>query len=310
MDVSIQQLRVLREVAARETIAAAAESLGYTPSALSQQLRNLERATGVPVHERVGRNVRLTDAGRELVGHARSLLDGLEAAQAAVERVTDEARGTLTMGTFESVAATALPPLLSGLAAAHPDLRLRTAELDPDEAIASLASGDIDLSFAVDYPHAPAPPTPGIRRDTVVEEPFRLVVADDDPLTGHSVALADLVDRPFICSSPKLGCGRCIVTACRTAGFEPDIADVNDDYSIALHLVAANQGVALIPDLGLVRRPDGVRVLDTEPRFSRTVQVAYREASADRPAIVAVRAMIDEVFADLALGEQAHDPAA
>ena len=309
MDISIQQLRVLREVAARETIAAAAASLGYTPSALSQQLRNLERATGVPVHERVGRNVRLTDAGRELVGHARNLLDGLEAAQAAVERVTDEVRGTLTMGTFESVAATALPALLGRLARTHPDLRLRTAELEPDEAITALASGDLDLSFTVDYPHAPTPPTPGIRRDTVVEEPFRLAVADGDPLTGPSVALTRLADRSFICSSPQLSCGRCIVTACRTAGFEPDIAHLNDDYPTALHLVAAGQGVALIPDLGLVRRPDGVRILDTEPRFSRTVQVAYREASADRPAIVAVLAAIHEVFADLV--PDAHDrPAA
>jgi DNA-binding transcriptional LysR family regulator len=310
MDISIQQLRVLREVAACQTIAAAAESLGYTPSALSQQLRNLERATGVPVHERVGRNVRLTDAGRELVGHARSLLDGLEAAQAAVERVTDEARGTLTLGTFESVAATALPTLLTRLAADHPDLRLRTAELEPDEAMASLASGDIDLSFTVDYRHAPSPPTPGIRRDTVVDEYFRLAVATDDPLTGRSVALSDLADRSFICSSPQLSCGRCIVTACRTAGFEPDIAHVNDDYSTALHLVAANQGVALIPDLGLVRRPDGVRILDTRPQFSRTIQIAYREASADRPAVVAVRALIDEVFADLAAHEHPHHTAA
>ena len=300
MDISLQQLRVLREVAARETVAAAAESLGYTPSALSQQLRNLERATGVPMHERVGRNVRLTDAGRELVGHAQQLLDGLEAAQAAVERVTDEARGTLTMGTFESVAATALPDLLGRLDRRHPDLKLRTAELEPDEALSALASGDIDLSFTVDYPHAPTPPIPGIQRRTVVDEYFRLAVAADDPLRGPSVPLHQLADRSFICSSPQLSCGRCIVTACRTAGFEPDIAHVNDDYPTALHLVAANQGVALIPDLGLVRRPAGVRILDTEPRFSRTVQVAYREASADRPAIAAVLALIDEVFADLA----------
>lgn len=73
--------------------------------------------------------------------------------------------------------------------------------------------------------------------------------------------------------------------------------------------MAANQGVALIPDLGLVRRPDGVRILDTEPQFSRTVRIAYREASADRAAIVAVLALIDDVFADLAQQQQLH-PAA
>ncbi len=299
MDISLQQLRILCEVAERGTIAAAADSLGYTPSALSQQLRNLENATGVAVLERVGRNVRLTDAGRELVGHARSLLAGLEAAQAAVERVSQEVKGTLTMGTFESVAANALPALLARLAEDHPQLRIRTAELEPDEAITALASGDMDLSFTVDYRHAPTAPTPGIRRDTVVEEYFRLVVADDDPLTGTTVPLADLADRSFICSSPRLSCGRCIVTACRSAGFEPDIAHINDDYPTALQLVAAGQGVALIPDLGLVQRPRGVRVLETSPKFSRTVQIAIREASADRPAIVAVLRTIDEVFADL-----------
>jgi len=112
MDLTIQQLRMLREVAEQGTIGAAAAQLGYTASAVSQQLAGVERVTGVPVLERVGRNVFLTDAGRELVSHAALVLAQLEEAKASVERVTQRAAGTLRVGMIESVASTmVLAPL-------------------------------------------------------------------------------------------------------------------------------------------------------------------------------------------------------
>ncbi len=301
MDVTLQQLRMLREVANRHTIAAAADALGYTPSAVSQQLAGLERTTGVAVLERVGRNVRLTDAGRELVRHADSLLSGLEAAQVALEQVNGEVRGDIEIMVYESVAATLLPPLLDRLAERHPDLSLRTRQYDPDQAIDELANGTIDLTFAVDYRHAPAPPRDDIVRYSILEDRFHVVVADDDPLTGPTVRLADLADRTFISSPPHLSCGRCVVSACRDAGFEPDIGHQLDDYPTTLHLVAAGQGVSLVPDLGLVQVPPGVRILGIEPPLSRTVQLAYRAASAGRPAIVAIQDALCELVAEMEL---------
>ena len=305
MDMSLQQLRMLREVAHRGTIAAAAESLGYTASAVSQQLGGLEKATGVAVLERVGRNVRLTDAGRELVRHAEELLRGMEAAQVAMERVGTEARGVLDVTVYESVAATLLAPLLADLAARHEGLELRTRQMDPDAAIDALAGGDIDLAFAIDYPNAPAAPRDGVERYSIAWDRFHAVLPIDDPAPGPVVALTDLVDRPFIASPPGLSCGRFLVAACRDAGFEPDIRHQLDDYPTSLHLVAAGQGVALVPDLGLVQVPPGLRILDLDPPLSRTVQLAYRQASATRPAVVAVRESLERVVADLELAPAA-----
>jgi DNA-binding transcriptional LysR family regulator len=297
MDITLQQLRMLREVADRTTIAAAAESLGYTPSAVSQQLAGLERTTGVPVLEKVGRNVRLTDAGRELVHHARDLLGRMEAAQVAIERVTSEVRGTLEVTVYESVATTLLPRLLRRLSVRYPDLHLRTRQCDPDLAIDALAAGDIDLAFAIDYRYAPAPLRDDIVRFGIVDDRFHAVVADDDPLVGPTISLLDLAGRPFISSPIDLSCGRCVLSACRGAGFEPDVVHQLDDYPTALHLVAAGQGVALVPDLGLVDPVPGIRVLDLDPPLSRTIQLAYRNVSAERPSIVAVRDTLVELIA-------------
>ncbi|MGI9604061.1 MAG: LysR family transcriptional regulator [Acidimicrobiales bacterium] len=303
MDVSLQQLRMLREVATRGTIAAAADSLGYTASAVSQQLGGIEKATGVAVLERVGRNVRLTDPGRELVRHATGVLDRMEAAQVAMEQVSNEVRGVLTLTVYESVAATLLAPLLARLGEAHPDLDIRTRQLDPEWSLDALTAGDIDLAFAIDYPHAPVAGRQGIIRHPIKDDRFHLVVPDDDPLRGPCASLTDVADRRFITSPMELTCGRCVVVACRDAGFEPDIHHELDDYPTALHLVAAGLGVALVPDLGLVHVPAGVRTLDIDPPVSRTIQLAYRTVSAERPAVIAVRDTLLEVVADLEQSE-------
>lgn len=301
MDFTLQQLRLLREVATRGTIAAAASAVGYTPSAVSQQLAGLERAVGVAVLERVGRNVRLTDAGRELVDHADQLLTGVEAAQVALERLQGEARGELKVSVYESVGSTLLAPLLSLLAARHPHLRLRTQFMDhnPEEAIDRLAMGDLDIAFATDYPDAPEEPRAGIVRELLLDDRFALVVAEDDPLIGPTVSLGQVADRPFIASSPAVSCGRYVVTACRQQGFEPDIVHELDDYPTALRLVAAGIGVAVIPSLGLVHVPPGIRAIALDEPVTRHVQLAFRDASAERPAIVAVRAALADVIADL-----------
>ncbi len=299
MDVSLQQLRMLREVATKGTISAAAESLGYTGSAVSQQLGGIEKVTGVAVLERVGRNVRLTDAGRELVRHAHEVIDRMEAAQVAMERITNEVRGELTLTVYESVAATLLAPLLARLGQRHPDLSIRTRQLDPEYSIEALATGDIDLAFSIDYPHAPVAGREGVTRFPVKDDRFHLVVAADDPLEGPIASLTDVADRCFITSPSQLTCGRCVVVACRDAGFEPDVRHELDDYPTALHLVAAGVGVALVPQLGLVHRPAGIRVLDVDPPVTRTVELAYRTTTADRPAVVAVRETLLEVVGEL-----------
>ncbi len=301
MDLTLHHLRLLREVAAQGTITAAAETLGYTSSAVSQQLASLERACGVPVLERVGRNVRLTDAGRELVRRANGLLADAEEALVAVERVGNAVQGVVEAAIYESVANSLLPALLGELRLRYPDLELRTRQIDPDAAIDELVHGTIDLAFAIDYPIAPVPAPPDIERWTIIHDRFHLIVAESDPLDSPTVELADLVDRRFICSPTEMSCGRWVLAACREAGFEPLIAHALDDYTASLKLVAAGEGVALVPDLGLIEPPPGIRVLELAEPLTRSIQLAVRRSSAQRPALTAIRDALDHVVGALSL---------
>lgn len=289
MSVTLQHLRLLREVARKDTISAAADSLGYTRSAVSQQLVNLEKVTGVAVLERVGRGVRLTDAGRELVRHADDVLAGLESAQASLERFGDDARGELDLGLYQSVADTLLLPIVSELAARHPELRLRTREIDPGLAVDQLVHGDLDLAFTVDYPNAPVEVRAGIVHEHVADDPFRLIVPDDHELGRDGpVAPSELGGHDFIAPDPDHLCGSFVAAFLRRSGIEPAVRHRIEAYPTTLNFVAAGQGIALIPELGLTDPPEGVRIVELAEPAIRELRLSYRESSADRPAIRAV----------------------
>ena len=300
MDLSVQQLRMLREVESQGTIAAAAIQLGYTSSAVSQQLAAIERITGVAVLEKVGRNVFLTDAGRELVAHATVILDQLEEAKAAVERVSSHPSGTLKVGMIESVANTILPPLLVRLAESHPELDIRTRQADRDAAD-HVRSGELDLAFTIDYPGTLANRDDRVDRLFVCNDWFKVILPADDVISSSVVDLADLADRRIIASPPDLPCGKCMVDACRAAGFEPDYAHELEDYPTVLRLVAARAGVGLVPDLGLRRLPDGIRIAELKDPVCRSVDLIWRRSSSGRPAIQAFTGTVAAVADDMGL---------
>lgn len=288
MDITLRQLRTIRELASHGTIAATASSLGYTASAVSQQLTALERAAGVPVLERVGRGVRLTDAGRALVHHAEAVLATLEEARAAVEEVGEVARGDVLLAVFETASSALVPDVIRALARDHPQLVLRTVDRDPDDALAELVAGSLDLALVYDYANSPSARPPGVERLVLLHDRLRLAVPADDDLTGV-VDLASLADRPFVVSGPlDDSCARCLRQSCRDAGFEPDMRHQVDAVTVSLQLVAAGAGLALLPDLALGEAPPGVRLLELTKPVHRTVEVAYRSAGARRPALRAV----------------------
>lgn len=291
---------MLREVQSQGTIAAAADQLGYTASAVSQQLSAIERITGVAVLERVGRNVFLTDAGRELVSHATAILDQLEEARAAVERVAGTVAGTLRIGVIESVANSILPPLLANLAHDHPDLDVRTIQADQDAA-KKVRSGEIDLAFTVDLPDALTNSDDRIDRLLVCRDWFKVVLHAEHEIGTSVVDLADLASHRLIASPPELSCGKCLVDACRSAGFEPDYAHQLEDYPTILRLVASGAGIGLVPDLGLRRLPEGIRVAELKVPVSRQIELVWRRSSTDRPAIQAVADAVVGVAVDLGL---------
>ena len=289
MDLSIQQLRMLREVAAQGTIAAAASALGYSPSAVSQQLSSIEKTTGIGVLERVGRNVQLTDAGRELVTHADIVLAELERAKASLERIQQQVAGTVRIGLSESMASRFLPPLLQQSATRFPDLVIRTEEF-PSEAdgVEAVRSGQLDACFVMAIAHAPV--QEGIVFEPLFRDWFRIVVPESsDWGAGRTeMHLSELAELPLVLAPQRVWCGRLIQQACHEAGFKPNVAHEIDDYPATLRVVAAGAGASLVPDLGLAFEPQGVRVLNITNRFCRTVELAYRQSSATRPAITAL----------------------
>ncbi len=294
MDLSVQQLRMLREVSLQGTISAAAGQLGYSASAVSQQLASIEKQTGVAVLERLGRNVLLTDAGKALVSHADVILIEMEKAQAAMERAAVAAAGTIKLGVMESLGSTLLPDLLIDMAETAPELTLHTQISDISSAIDEVRSGTFDASFILDYPAIPAERDANLERLLICLDSFKLVVPADDELVG-TIDLTELRDRPMIGPPVHLECALTVTNACRDSGFEPNLVHALDDYPVCLKMVAAGAGVSLMPDLSLHSVPDGVRVLELKEPFTRKIELVYRKSSAERPSIRALVAAVDRV---------------
>lgn len=269
-----RKLRLLRELARRGTIAAVADAVTFTPSAVSQQLSALEREAGVPLLERTGRTVALTPAGHLLVEHAQAVLESLERAAAALAAVHGEPAGPLRLGAFPTAARVLLPVALAELARSCPALEPMVSEIDPADVSGALRAGELDLALVHEYDFVP-PVTDG----SLATEPL---FAEPMYLTGRA-CLADARDDPWIVSKPGTLCHAMAVRACQAAGFEPRVRHHVDDFDTVLAFAAAGHGVALVPRLAALAPPPGVRL--TELPLSRRTLAAFRKGYGDHPAI-------------------------
>nr|WP_322987267.1 LysR family transcriptional regulator [Phaeacidiphilus oryzae] len=177
----VRRLRLLRELSLRGTIAAVAEALSFTPSAVSQQLSTLEREAGVPLLERTGRTVALTPAGENLVRHAEAVLARLEQAAAELADTRRGLSGPLRIGAFPTAARALLPAALSRLARDHPGLEPMVREIDPADVAPALRAGDLGIALVHEYDHVPLPPEPGITTAHLLTEPMYLASAAPSP---------------------------------------------------------------------------------------------------------------------------------
>ncbi|MEJ7745146.1 MAG: LysR family transcriptional regulator [Nocardioidaceae bacterium] len=287
MELSLRRLRILREVAHHGGVTVAAREMHYSPSGISQQMAALEQDIGAPVLERRGRGIVLTEVGRVLLGHAEILLAAERDAQAAVEQVRDTLAVELTVGVFSTVAAGLMPGIIRDLAQCHPDIRLRTREIDPDDAGIELRHGHLDLAFLIDYPNATEPWAPGITIIPAMHDELHIAAP-----AGHfptaKVRLADLADQDWVMSGAQTYYGRAVRYACRQAGFDIRITHQVDEQATALAMVAAGLGITLMSELGRVFLPNaGIDVLDLTRPLRRQLLVAHHDASAGRPAIKA-----------------------
>src|SRR5918994_222715 len=185
----VRRMRVLREVAERGTIAAAARPLAFTPSAVSQQLAALEREAGVALLDRHGGRVRLTEAGRRLVARTEAILVELEAATAELAAAAADVTGDVHVAAFPSAERALLAPAVARPARRPPDLRVRTTELEPEASLPALRLGDADLAIAHEDTSSPAPRDARLVRVDLLEEPLRVVLPAGHPADAEAVAL-------------------------------------------------------------------------------------------------------------------------
>jgi DNA-binding transcriptional LysR family regulator len=281
----VRRLRLLRDLAHLGTIAAVAEAHMYTPSAVSQQLATLEREAGVTLLERAGRGVVLTPAGAVLVQHAETVLAAIEQATAALAAASAGLSGPLRIGAFPTAVRTLLPAALVALGRKHPELELMVSELDPAAVPDALRNRRLDIGLLHDYDVAPVKPDRTLDGVPLLDETVFLAL----PAAATTAEVADPVatarDAAWIVGSPGTLCHTVTLRVCRKAGFTPQVRHHADDFSTVLALVAAGQGVSLVPQLAAAQPPAGVRLVPLPTR--RRTRIAYRQGSATHPAVAA-----------------------
>ena len=282
----VRKMRLLRELARLGTIAAVADALSYTPSAISQQLSALEREAGVPLIRRSGRGVHLTAAGADLAERAGPVLALLEQASAALAAARAELAGELRIGAFQTAVRTLLPAALVALGAQHPKLELHVTELDPAAAPDALRTSALDIALVHDYDYVPIAADPALETQPLLTETIFLAVPEQEP----GSALQDCAAAPWIVGSPGTHCHLMTIRICQSAGLTPRIRHHADDFAAVLTLVAAGQGVALGPHLALADCQGGV-TLTPLPALRRTL-IACRAGAAGHPANAACAAAL------------------
>ncbi|MEV5542903.1 LysR family transcriptional regulator [Saccharopolyspora shandongensis] len=267
-----RHVRVFDEVVRTGSFAAAARNLGYTQPAISQQMKALERSVGTLLFVRVGRGLRLTDAGEVLARHAAGILGAISAAQEQMTAITRLKAGRIRICAFPSASATLIPSAVASIKKQHPGVRIELLEAEPPESVESLLRGDCDVALAFTYDTTSEQPTSDdLCIVPLFDDPLMILLPAAHPLARRrSIELAQLAEEQWIA-----GCVRCrsrFVESCAAAGFEPDIGFSTDDNIAVQSLVAAGVGISVMPRMvySSIRHPKVVS-RPVIPADSRTV---------------------------------------
>ncbi|TDD17805.1 LysR family transcriptional regulator [Kribbella turkmenica] len=295
--IDLGRLRALHAVSLYGSVNRAAEVLGYTPSAVSQQLAKLERETHTVLVERRGRGIVLTDAAQQLAATAARVLELVEDAELTLEEQRGQAIGTLTIAAFPTAARGLLPGALSTLIDEHPNLDVRVIEVDPFEAVAAVNRGEIHVAVVHDWHNTPLTLPEGLSRLKLGSEPADVLVPATHRLAGKEFVRAeDLVGERWICQPAGSICHEWLMRTMRRAGVEPDVAYSIAEYQTQLAMLARGIGIGLLPRLGRGTVPDGVVVIPLQPAPSRRLYAVWRTTAARRPAIAVTLATLQAAW--------------
>src|SRR5690606_29118635 len=246
--IDVQRVQVLRPIGEHHTVAATAEALGVTPSAVSQQLAALAKETEVPLVERSNRRFVLTGAGRVLLERAQVIFAELERAQADLARYAEGSLGSVRVGAFATGISNLVAPAVARLRHTHPRWDFSVIQAEPEHSTELLCTGEIDIAVTMSSPHLPATGSPGFQFHPVMVEPLDVVLPYEHPLaTKMELDLAtDLNDADWIMSAPGTVWFDTVAAACHQPGFHPRSTHIVTHFGPAFALVAAGLGVALV----------------------------------------------------------------
>ncbi|MFI6287925.1 LysR family transcriptional regulator [Streptomyces sp. NPDC051018] len=288
---NLERLRTLDALARHGSVSAAADGLHVTTSAVSQQMAKLEREVGQRLLAKNGRGVRLTDAGRLLADHAARILSQVELAQADIEAQRGQVVGEVGVCGFPTAARGLFPQAVSDLRTAHPELRVRTRELEPEDGIAAVVRGDLDLAVVLDWNNKRLPTPGGLARARLLDDVADVAVPAGHRLAGRSeVDLEDFAEDDWV-SWPEGGfCYEWLVFTLRAKKVEPRIQHFAGEHHTQMALIAARCGVCVTPRLGRGTVPEGVVIIPVRQRVYRHVYAVWRADADRRPSI---RATVD-----------------
>jgi DNA-binding transcriptional LysR family regulator len=300
MDLDPRRLRILRAVALRGGVTDAARLLNLTASAVSQQLMQLETEVGVSLINRDQRRVTLTAAGAMLAQRAERIEQELTEAKRELSALSNRVSGTVNFIGFETALRFLLVPTLPVLARTHPDLHLHMVEeIDPAKVIRELRTGGADLVITEREIHSPEPAYVDLVVHPLLEDEYKVIV----PATWAPVptSIRDLADAPWIVGPPENSNGQAFRYLREKVSFTPDCIHTIVEFPTMISLVAAGQGVALVPRLALSgAEAEGIAITAISSNLSRRICLVYRQPRfGPEPRIMTVIAAIDEVARSL-----------
>ena len=297
----VKRLRILKEVADCGSFSAAADSLSYTQSAVSQQIAALEREANMQLVTRGSRGIRLTEAGEALVKHADAILTRLADAEAELEAIAGLRGGRLRLAAFPTVGATLMPLAIATFRDRHPDIELTVRQLEPEDSIPLLKTGELDIALTIE-PSVRPEDAEGIESTFLLDDPMYAALPLDHPLVNKAkLRLKDMAGESWIGTTDACSCGELVRSHCIRMGFEPHITFESDDYLAIQGLIAAGVGVALIPTLALtaVRDDIVIRSLGNEAPI-RKISAATLPGAQRSPAVLAMLGVLSEVSSEYA----------
>ncbi|SFT01091.1 LysR family transcriptional regulator [Saccharopolyspora flava] len=270
-------LRTLQECVRTGSFAEAGRALGYTASAVSQQMVLLERAIGAPLFERSARSARSTALALRLAERSRDALGALDALEREVRAMVVGEEGGLRLASFATANSRVLPDVLAAVISQRPHAEVQLDEGEPDEVVDGVLDGVLDAALVFEYDLDPRQWPLELCAEELLAEPLHVVLPASHRLAGrHRVELADLADDTWICTREDTAGARSLIRLAAAAGFVPRITFRSNDYSVIRDLVSRELGVAVLPALAIPRdQPGIVRIFGFQPR--RRVKVLYRK---------------------------------